>query len=118
MAYTTITLDQLSNQLGVLLDDPNSLFWTVPEKYLAIQEGLLLWGGLSSFWRFRGSFNLSPSVSGVDLSQVLPTLRSRSWTLGTMVQQIQFALNENAPGGSAGLSGTGVSKKISIQDIL
>ena len=120
MAYTQTTLDQLSQQLGVLLDDPGARFWTYPEKVLAIQEGLLLWGGLSAYWRSRGSISIQASAPSpwLDLSLALPKLRARTWTLGKIVQEIQFALNESAPGGSASLLGTGMSGQVSIQDIL
>jgi len=120
MPYTQTTLDGLSQQLGILLDDTSGLFWTTPEKYLAIQEGLLLFGGLSAYWRQRGAIPIAAASPSpwIDLSVSLPALRARTWTLGTIVQQIQFALNENAPGGAAGLAGQGMSGQVTISDIL
>jgi len=116
VSYQQITLDQLASQLGVLLEDPSALFWTTPEKYLAIQEGLLEWGALSNYWRSRGQFQVEPNATTawVDLSVALPTLRARTWTLGQLVQEIQFSLNEAANG----ISGAGMSGQVTIADIL
>lgn len=130
--YTTTTLDQFASQLGTNLDDTSSLYWTVPEKVLAIQEGLRVWGALTSYWRTRGVFpsaitwgeaGITWNGPGIrwdtnppyyDLSATMPTLRTRNWTLDQLTKEIQFACFEAANG----ISGTGMSGQISVQDIL
>ncbi len=112
--YTQYTLSSLSAQLGVLLDDQNSLYWTGPEKTLAIQEGLFLWGAYTSYWRTRGVFNLTAGQPFYDLSVQLPLLRARTWTLQQLTKDIQFCLLEAANG----ITGAGMSGQISIGSIL
>ncbi len=113
-SYTQITLTQLLAQLGTNLDDTSSLYWTDLEKTYAIQEGLRVWGALTSYWRTRGSFSTAPNTTYYDLSAQLPLLRTRSWTLNQLTQEIQFACLE-APGGIIGL---GMSGQIQVQNIL
>ncbi len=98
MPYTQYTLASFNAQLGVLLDDQTALYWTDPEKTLAVQEGLRVWGAYTNYWRGRGTFNLTVGVPFYDLSVVLPTLRTRTWTLQQLTQDIQFALLEAANG--------------------
>ncbi len=116
MAYTQVTLAQATTQVSVLLDDLSAKYWTVPEIQYAIWEGLRYWGALTSFWRTRGSFQFDPTAPSpfVDLSVALPTLRTRSWTLGQMTQEIQYALLENP----SGILGTGMSGQVLISSIL
>ena len=75
-----------------------------------------MWGAYTNYWRTRGSFNLSPTAPTpyYDLSVVLPTLRTRSWTLGQMVTEIQYMLLENP----SGIAGTGMSGQITVSAIL
>lgn len=113
-SYSQVTLTALLAQLGTNLDDTGSIYWTDLEKTFAIQEGLRVWGALTSYWRNRGSFGTSPSTTYYDLSVTLPALRTRSWTLQQLTQEIQFACLE-APGG---ISGAGMSGQIQIQNIL
>lgn len=130
--YSQISLDQFAAQLGTNLDDEASLYWTVPEKHFAIQEGLRVWGALTSYWRTRGVFPsaITWSQAGInwngpgirwntnppyyDLSATLPNLRTRNWTLNQLTQEIQFACLEAANG----ISGQGMSGQISITNIL
>lgn len=116
MPYSQFTLDQIIGQVGTLLDDPSHLYWTEDEIELAVDEGLLYWGALTSYWRSRGAFNISPSNNSpfYDLSVKLPALRTRSWTLNKMVRDIQFMCLENA----SGTAGTGMSGQISVASIL
>lgn len=114
MPYSQYTLATLSAQLGVLLDDQNELYWTALEKQYAIQEFLRVWGAYTSYWRARGTFNLVPGQSFYALNTVLPTLRTRTWTLNQMCQEIQFCCLEAANG----IAGTGMSGQISVQSIL
>ncbi len=102
------------SQLGTNLDDSSSLYWTDAEKTFAVQEGLRVFGALTSYWRTRGSFSTSSSATYYDLSQRLPALRTRSWTLDQLTREIQFALLEAANG----ISGVGMSGQVSITNIL
>ena len=77
---------------------------------------MYVWGALTSYWRTSSTFNTSPNQAYYDLSVQFPAFRTRSWTLGQMVQDIQFAILENAPGGS--VAGTGMSGQTSITAIL
>lgn len=114
MAYTQVTLDQLAIQIGTLLDDANESYWTRAEKYFAIYEALYVWGALTSYWRASGTFSLASNTPYYDLSVQLPTLRTRTWTLGQMVTDIQYMLLENP----SGIAGTGMSGQISVTSIL
>lgn len=115
MPYSQTTLDQFVGQIGDLMDDPGHVYWKVPEITFALWEALRVWGALTNYWRTRGSFALVPSPSPYyDLSIQLPNLRTRSWTLGQMVQEIQYMLLENP----SGISGAGMSGQITIQSIL
>jgi hypothetical protein len=92
MPYTQFTMAGLSQHIGILLDDPGEKYWVAEEKYLAIYEALRVWGAHTNYWRERGAFVLSPSAPSpfYDLSTLLPTLRSRTWTLGQMVRDVQY----------------------------
>lgn len=114
MPYTQTSLNSLLNQLGVLLDDQNALYWTTAEKTFAIQEFLRVWGAYTSYWRTRGTFNLTANQPFYDLSTVLPLLRTRTWTLDQLTKEIQFACLEAANG----ITGAGMSGQISIASIL
>lgn len=116
MAYSTTTLAQLISQISYLLDDTGNVYWKVPEITYTVYEALRVWGALTNYWRTRGTFNLNPSspYPYYDLSLCLPTLRTRTYTLGQMVQEIQYALLENP----SGIAGTGMSGQVSITTIL
>ena len=114
MAYTQFTLTDLTDQLGVLLDDTSARYWVTAEKVYAIQEALRAYGAYTSYWRARGTFNLTVGQPYYELSSVLPALRTRTWTLNQMVQEIQYQCLEAANG----ISGSGMSQQISIASIL
>ena len=114
MPYAQITLANFIAQLGTNLDDTAGLYWTDAEKTFAVQEGLRVFGAVTSYWRTRGGFSTSPAATYYDLSVVLPTLRTRTWTLQQLTQEIQFTLLEAANG----ISGAGMSGQVQIQNIL
>jgi hypothetical protein len=124
MAYQFITLAQFIADISELLDDANNKYWTVQEIQFAVYEALRYWGGLTSYWKTRGTFNIQPyqqQFSGpalpspyVDLSVALPALRTRTYTLDQMVREIQYMLLE-APNG---ISGAGMSGQVSVGTIL
>jgi hypothetical protein len=118
--YTATTLQQFINRISYLLDDLGAVYWTTTEIQYATYEALRVWGAFTNYWRTRGTFQLNPASSPllgnpyVDLSQVLPTLRTRTYTLDQMVREIQYMLLE-APNG---LSGSQMSGQTNITTIL
>ena len=114
MPYSQYSLGDLSSQLATLLDDPNERYWSQTEKFYAIWEGLRVWGAITSYWRTRGSFAVSPATTWYDLSAELPALRTRAWTLNKLTQEIQYMCLEAANG----ISGAGMSGQISVDSIL
>jgi len=116
MPYTQTTLASFISDIGVLLDDTAGVYWTAPEITLALYEALLVFGAETNYWRTLGPFFFDPAspIPYYDLSVKLPTLRTRNWTLGQMVMDIQYMLLENP----SGIAGTGMSGQISINDIL
>lgn len=116
MPYTTITLQQFITRISAILDDTAQKYWTNTEIQYATYEALRVWGGLTNYWRTRGTFNLTPvgTAPYTDLSVALPQYRTRVFTLGQMVQEIQYMLLENP----SGVAGTGMSGQIAIGPIL
>lgn len=114
--YSQYTLTSLTTEISNLLADPNNRYWTTPEIALAINEGMFVWGALTNYWRASGTFSTVVNTAYYDLSVQLPALRTRTITLGTMVQDIQFALLEAAPGNS--VAGVGMSGQTTITAIL
>lgn len=114
MPYAQYTTDQVASQIATLLDDTGEVYWSRQEKYYAIWEALRVWGALTGYWRARGTFAHTSATTWYDLSVLLPNLRSRSWTLGDMVREIQYMTLENP----SGVAGTGMSGQISISSIL
>jgi len=114
--YTEITLAQFVQYIGELMDDPGNVYWPPQQVILATYEALLVWGAETAYWRDRGTFSIRPSDPSpyYDLSVVLPTLRTRSWTLGLMVLDIQYMLEEPA----VGITGTGMTGQTDVQTIL
>ena len=114
--YSQYSLNTLTAEISNLLADPNNRYWTVPEIALAINEGMFVWGAITNYWRASGSFNTVPNTAYYDLSVQRPTLRTRLLTLGSVVQDIQFALLEAAPGNS--VTGVGMSGQTTVTAIL
>ncbi len=122
--YKDVTLSQFITQISYLMDDTAQKYWTASEIQAATYEALLYWGALTGYWRTRASFNACPysqQFSGptwappyVDLSAQLPLLRSRSYTLGQLVQEIQAMLLE----ATSGVSGAGMSGQITVTAII
>ena len=81
MAYNQVTLAALITQIQTILDDPSGSFFVTAEVQYAIYEALRVFGALTGNWRQRGIITISPSTTWYDLSVLLPSLRSRSWTL-------------------------------------
>lgn len=112
--YNQYTLTSLTTEISNLLADPTNKYWTTTEIALAINEGMFVWGALTNYWRASGTFNTTVNTAYYDLSVQLPTLRTRSQTLGTICTDIQFALLEAANG----IAGTGMSGQTTVTAIL
>jgi hypothetical protein len=97
MAYSQTSQAQLASDLLQSLD-PSATYWSTAEVDLAINEALLTWGAMTSYWRNRGTFSSTAATGFYDLSVQLPALRARSYTYGQLITDIQYALNE-APTG-------------------
>lgn len=98
MAYAQTSQASLASDILQSLNDPGAVYWTTDEVNRAINEALLTWGCMTSYWRDRGQF---PSVANdpfYDLSVELPLLRSRSFTFNDLVIEIQYHLNEDPTG--------------------
>src|SRR5580692_11699853 len=131
MAYTQVTLGQLTGAISSILDDSAQVYWPVQQIQFAIWEGLRVWGALTSYWRARGVWQggpLAPTWEQVqspwtqtpgawgsltipappiwDLSLLLPNLRPRTYTLGQLVTEIQYDLLEQ-PSGISGANASG-----------
>lgn len=108
--YSQITLAQLAAQISSELEDSTNVFWSLDEIYRAINEALLYWGALTSYWRARASFTTSPTVSIYDLSSASSTssaiaaLRTRAYTFGQLANEIQYMLLEPTGGIAASTS--------------
>src|SRR5882762_5654433 len=87
------------------MQDPSHVYWSADEIVRTINEALLYWGGLTSYWRERGTFNTIARTAYYDLSVQIPTLRSRTYTLGQLTTEIQYHLFE-PPNGVNGLNMT------------
>lgn len=112
--YTQYTLTSLTTEISNLLDDTSNKYWTVLEIQYAIQEAMYVWGALTAYWRSNGTFNTAVGTAYYDLSVQMPTLRTRTWTLGQLCADIQYALLEAANG----IAGTGMSGQTTVTAIL
>lgn len=92
------------------LEDTANVYWSLDEIYRAINESLLFWGALTSYWRERATFTTSPATSIYDLSNSTSTsvavaaLRSRAYTFGNLINEIQYHLLEPSGGLAAASS--------------
>ena len=114
--YSQTTVADLITTISSLLDDTGQVYWKQAEIQWAIEEALQIWAALTGYWRTRGVFTVSPTDSSpfYDLSVKLPALRTRTYTLGQMVQEIQSMLLEPP----SGIMGTGMSGQVTIASIL
>jgi hypothetical protein len=112
MPYTQYTRSQFKSE--VLQSMRAGSYWSGAEVDSALNEALLYWGALTSYWRERGSFSAGNSIPYYDLSIELPGLRARTYTLGTLTQEIQYALQEPA----SGVSGAGMTTQFSIDQFV
>lgn len=114
MAYAQYSMSSLVAQIAGLLDDPQFIQWKYEEIKYGVIEALRYWGALTSYWRIRGQFSSVRDQPWYDLSNELPTLRSRTTTFNDIVTEIDFHCFE-LPGGVAG---TGLTSQFNVTSIV
>lgn len=113
MAYSQQTRASFTAELAQALNDPGLVYWSQNELNWALNEALLLWGALTSYWTTRGTFNTVSSTPFYDLSTQFPSLRARTYTFNNLVSEIQNHLLEPA----SGVSGSGMTDQFTIGQI-
>ena len=113
MSYTQYTRAGFTTELAQVLSDPTHVYWAQDELNRALNEALLLWGALTSYWTTRADFLTTPGLPFYDLSQQFPALRSRAYTFDNLTREIQYHLLEPA----TGVSGIGMTDQFSIGQI-
>lgn len=113
MAYSQQTRVSFTTELSQALNDPNNVYWSVDELNRALNEALLLWGALSSYWTTRQVFPTVASTPFYDLNAQFPTYRARTYTFDQLTTEIQYHLLE-APGG---VGGVGMTDQFTIGQI-
>lgn len=101
MTYLHTSWLQLQQQLSLRLADVGNVFWTVPEIQIWLTESLRTFGVCSGFWRDRGSLQTVANTAFYDLPTLLTNnnselILSSSVTDRAIIQQLQYALLENA----------------------
>lgn len=110
MAYTQQTRASFTTELSQALNDPNNVYWSVDEMNRALNEALLLWGALTSYWTTSDIFNTVASTPFYDLNTQFPTLRARTYTYDNLTKEIQYHLLEIANG----VSGASMTDQFTI----
>ncbi len=113
--YSQYTRSQFTSELAIALSDPNHTYWALDELERALNEALLHWGALSSYWTTSGLFDTVANTPFYDLSAELPALRTRAYTLGNLYKEIQYHLFEPATGVAGG--GIGATDQFTITQI-
>ncbi len=113
MSYTQYTRAAFTTELAQSLSDPGNVYWAVDELNRALNEALLLWGALTSYWTTRQIFSTAASTPFYDLSTEFPTLRARSYTFNQLTTEIQYHLLESP----SGVAGTGMTDQFTIGQI-
>ena len=98
MSYAQTTQADLASEILQSLNDPGAVYWATAEVNAAINEALLTWGAITSYWRDRGQFASAANTPFYDLSVQLPALRARTFTFDDLVTEIQYHLNEDPTG--------------------
>jgi hypothetical protein len=105
LAYTQYTRLQFITELAQALNDPSFVYWSQDELNRTLNEALLYWGALTSYWTTSSSFDTSTGVPYYDLSVMFPALRSRAYTMGNIMREMQYHLFEPAQGVAGGGAG-------------
>lgn len=113
MSYAQYTRVAFTTELSQALSDSGNVYWAVDELNRALNEALLCWGALTTYWTSRGSFSTVASTPFYDLSAKLPTLRTRAYTFNELTREIQYHLLEP----SNGVPGTSMTDQFTIGQI-
>lgn len=113
MPYTQYTQAGFTSDLAQSLSDPNHVYWAQDELNRALNEALLQWGALTSYWTTRATFPSAANVPFYDLSTIFPLLRARNYTMGDLTKEIQYHLFEPPNG----VSGAGMTDQFTIGQI-
>lgn len=114
MFYTQYTQAGFTSDLAQSLSDPNHVYWAQDELNRALNEALLVWGALTSYWTTRATFStLATPTPFYDLNAEFPLLRARNYTIGDLTKEIQYHLFEPPNG----VSGTGMTDQFTIGQI-
>jgi len=113
VAYAQVTRSALATEILEALGTGASTYWATSEVNRTINEALLYWGALTSYWRERGTFNTVANTAFYDLNTQFPTLRPRTITMGEIAREIQYHLLEPANG----VAGTGMTVQFTVGQI-
>lgn len=119
MAYQQTTLSGYINMIGSLMGDIGNVYWPAEQVTYALWEGLRVWGSMTAYWRQRAAFTQNPQTTSpyYDLSQILPAVRSRSYPMWQIVQDLQYALQE-PPSPDGAITGTQMTQQITLDALL
>jgi hypothetical protein len=113
MSYTQYTQATFTADLAQMLSDPTHVYWAQDELNRVLNEALLLWGALTSYWTTRSTFPTAAGVPFYDLNAQFPNLRARKYTFDDLTKEIQYHLYEPANG----VTGTGMTDQFTIGQI-
>ncbi len=85
--------------------DPNHVYWSADEIHRTINESLLYWGALTTYFQERATFPTVANQAFYDLSVEFPIQRARTFTMGQICTEMQYHLME-PPNGTGGLDMT------------
>lgn len=114
MPYTQFTQSSFIQAISLAMEDPSNTFFPADEIARVLNEALFHWGSLTSYWRNRGTFSTTPRTPFYDLSQQLPALRARTYTVDMICREVQYALFEL----SSGVPGTGLTLQFTADQIV
>lgn len=111
--YTQTTRAAFTAALAQALNDPAHIYWAQDELDRALNEALLLWGALTSYWTTSSDFPTVANTPFYDLHDQFPLLRARNTTMGDLTKEIQYHFYEPA----SGVSGVGMTDQFTIGQI-
>jgi hypothetical protein len=115
LIYNYITLSTAQQQLSNRLYDATQQFWTPAELTLYIQEALLTFNALTSYWRGDFNFPSVPLQFWYDLTLQPNSLCPFTITDADLYELIQYHLLEPATGVNPW---TGVSTQFTADDLI
>jgi hypothetical protein len=113
--YTYVTLATVEQQISNRLYDSTQQFWPPAELLLYIQEALLTWNALTSYWRGDFIFPSIPITFWYDLTLQPNSLCPLTITDAQLYKEIQYHLLEPAVGVNPW---TGVSTQFTADDLI